>query len=199
MRVDSPLAHTGFTLTAASDNKDLIWDLDAFNQRQRAVDFVMGFENRLCVYSSSVDQLYTNYNIFFPKEEDRKLVILPNPYMPHDTFNGIPERAVTPTGMEIIPGIYQSHPCLFLRIPFRSGTVKYRAVPLQMGLNIVRQKLPPHRPFLPVLMKGDLRELNASTPCLHLHAIHVDRLVEHSTLERSGIQKVIEQRLRQLS
>lgn len=186
-------------MAATSDNKDLIWDLDAFNQRQRAVDFVMGFENKLCVYSSSVEQLYTNYNIFLPKEEERKLVILPNPYMPHDTFNGISSAAVTSTGMEIIPGVYQSRPCLFLRIPFRSGAVKHRAVPLQMGLKIVRQKLPPHKPFLPVLMKGDLRELDASTPCLHLHAIHLDRLAEHSTLERNGIHKVIEQRLRHLS
>lgn len=180
-----------------ADNKDLIWDLDAFNQRQRAVDFVMGFENKLCVYSGSVEQLYTNYNLFFPKEEDRKLVILPNPYMPHDTFNSIPADAVTPTGMEIVPGVYQARPCLFLRIPFRSGTV--RALPLQMGLNIVRQKLPPNKPFLPVLMKGDLRELDATTPCLHLHAIHLGRLEKHSVLERSGIHKVIEQRLRQLS
>lgn len=186
-------------MTATSDNKDLIWDLDAFNQHQRAVDFVMGFENKLCVYSSSVEQLYTNYNIFLPKEEDRKLVILPNPYMPHDTFNGIIEQAVVSTGMEIIPGVYQSRPCLFLRIPFRSGTVKYRSVPLQVGLNIVRQKLPANKPFLPVLMKGDLRELDASTPCLHLHAIRLDRLAEHSALERSGIHKVIEQRLRQLN
>lgn len=182
-------------MSTNSDNKDLIWDLDAFNQRQRAVDFVMGFENKLCVYSASVEQLYTNYNIFFPKEEDRKLVILPNPYMPHDTFNGIPASAVTPTGMEIIPGVYQTRPCLFLRIPFRSGTVKFRALPLQMGLQIVRQKLPAGKPFLPVLMKGDLRELDASTPCLHLHAIHLSRLEEHSALERSGIHKVIEQRL----
>jgi hypothetical protein len=186
-------------VTVTSDNKDLIWDLDAFNQHQRAVDFVMGFENKLCVYSSSVEQLYTNYNIFLPKEEDRKLVILPNPYTPHDTYNGIIESAVTSTGMEIIPGIYQSRPCLFLRIPFRSGTVKYRAVPLQMGLKIVRQKLPVDKPFLPVLMKGDLRALDATTPCLHLHTIHLDRLTEHSVLERSGIHKVIEQRLRQLS
>lgn len=186
-------------MTTTSDNKDLIWDLDAFNQRQRAVDFVMGFENKLCVYSSSVEQLYTNYNIFFPKEDTRKLVILPNPYAPHDTFNGIPESAITPTGMEIIPGVYQSRPCLFLRIPFRSGTVKYRSVPLQMGLDIVRKKLPPNKPFLPVLMKGDLRELDSSTPCLHLHAIHLDRLSDHSILERSGVHKVIAQRLRQLS
>jgi hypothetical protein len=178
-----------------NDNKDLVWDLDAFNQRQKAIDFVLGFENRLCVYSSSVEQLYTNYNIFFPKEEDRKLVILPNPYAPHDTFNNIPTAAVTPTGLTIIPGTLRTKPALFLSIPFRKGTVKYRNVPLQMGIQIVRQQRPPHKPFLPVLMKGDLRELDESTPCLHLHCIHLDKLDEHSSLERSGIQNVIEQRL----
>lgn len=71
------------------DNKDLVWDLDKFNKRKQAQKFVMGFENKLCVFSGSVEQLYTNYNIFFPKEEDRKLVILPNPYAHHDTFHGI--------------------------------------------------------------------------------------------------------------
>jgi hypothetical protein len=181
-------------VSSASDNKDLVWDLDTFNQRKKAVDFVMGFENKLCVYSSTVEQLYTNYNIFFPKEEDRKLVILPNPYSPHDTYNGIPSNAVVPTGMEIIPGLYQEKTSLFLRIPFKSGQVKYRTVPLQFGLKIIKQQRP-NKPFLPVLMKGDLRELDASTPCLHLHAILLDRLQDHSTLERSGIHKVIEERL----
>lgn len=185
-------------VSAADDNKDLVWDLDAFNQRQKAIDFVMGFENKLCVLSGSVEQLYTNYNIFFPKEEDRKLVILPNPYTPHDTFNGIPPEAVSATGLNIIPGILQGKPALFLTIPFRGGANKYRNVPLQMGLRVVRQQRPAHKPFLPVLMKGDLRELNASTPCLHLHAIHLDRLVEHSNLERLGIQRVIEEHLNEL-
>lgn len=184
-------------MSIANDNKDLVWDLEAFNQRQRAIDFVMGFENRLCVFSGSVEQLYTNYNIFFPKEEDRKLVILPNPYAPHDTFNGIPAGAVSATGLNILPGIHQGKPALFLSIPFRGGHSKN--VPLQMGLRVVRQQLPPNKPFLPVLMKGDLRELDASTPCLHLHSIHLDRLIEHSELERKSIQKVIEQRLSKLS
>lgn len=178
----------------SSDNKDLVWDLDSFNQRKKAVDFVMGFENKLCVYSSAVEQLYTNYNIFFPKEEDRKLVILPNPYSPHDTYNGIPSDCVVPTGMEIIPDVHKGKISLFLRIPFKSGQVKYRTVPLQLGLQIIKQQRP-GKPFLPVLMKGDLRELDSSTPCLHLHAILLNRLQEHSTLERAGIQKVIEVRL----
>lgn len=185
-------------MNLANDNKDLVWDLDSFNQRQKAIDFVFGFENKLCVYSGSVEQLYTNYNIFFPREEHHKLVILPNPYTPHDTFNGIPPAAVTPTGLTIMPGLVAGKAALLLKIPFRSGTVKYRSVPLQMGLKIVRQQRPPQRPFLPVLMKGDLRELDESTPCLHLHAIHVDRLYDHSALERSGIQKVIEQRLAEI-
>lgn len=186
-------------MSSANDNKDLVWDLEAFNQRQRAIDFVMEFENRLCVFSGSVEQLYTNYNIFFPKEEDRKLVILPNPYAPHDTFNGLSAEAISATGLNIVPGSHQGRSALFLSIPFRGGQSRYKNVPLQMGLRVVRQQLPPSKPFLPVLMKGDLRELDSSTPCLHLHALHLDRLVEHSELERRSIQKVIEQRLSKLS
>jgi hypothetical protein len=178
-----------------SENNDLVWDLDAFNQRQRAIDFVLGFENKLCVFSNSVAQLYTNYNIFFPREEARKLVILPNPYAPHDTFNGIGDEVVTATGMTIIPGMFKEKPTLFLRIPFKKGPVKHRIIPLQMGLKVVQQQCAPSQPFLPVLMKGDLRELDATTPCLHLHRIHVDRLLSHSGLERSNIEKVIRQRL----
>lgn len=185
-------------MSSDNDNKDLVWDLEAFNQRQKAIDFVLGFENKLCVFSSSVEQLYTNYNIFFPKEEDRKLVILPNPYTPHDTFNGIPPSAVSATGLNIMPGVVGGKLSLLLSIPFRGGANKYRKVPLQMGLRVVRQQRPANKPFLPVLMKGDLRELDASTPCIHLHAIHLDRLVEHSGLERNSIQQVIEQRLGQL-
>lgn len=182
-------------MTQANNNNDLVWDLDAFNQRQRAIDFVMGFENKLCVFSNSVGQLYTNYNIFFPREEARKLVILPNPYAHHDTFNGIPESAITATGMEIIPGIFKDKPTLFLRIPFKQGAVRFRVVPLQLGLRVVQQQCPPEKPFLPILMKGDLRELDASIPCLHLHRIHVNRLREHSTLEKSDIEKIIKKRL----
>ncbi|HEY7884149.1 MAG TPA: hypothetical protein VIC08_04290 [Cellvibrionaceae bacterium] len=178
-----------------NDNKDLVWDLEAFNQRQRAVDFVMGFENRLCVYSPSVEQLYTNYNIFFPKEEARRLVILPNPYAPHDTFNGIPMGAVTPSGMSIVP---DQHARLNLRIPFKQGKTHYRLVPLKLGLQLVSQRLPEGKSFLPVLMKGDLRELDASTPSLHLNYIHLERLPDHSALERSGIKSVIQNHLHSL-
>lgn len=173
----------------ADENKDLVWDLDSFSQRQQAIDFAMGFENKLCVFSGTVGQLYTNYNIFFPKEEDRKLVILPNPYAHHDTYTGIPEEAVSATGLHIIPG--EGGGGVQLTIPFKSGKTRYRKVPLQIGIRLINQRRPESDPFLPVLMKGDLREMDKATPCLHLHRVHLGRLKDHSSLELDGVRKVI--------
>lgn len=177
-----------------AENKDLVWDLDSFAHRARAHDFVMGFENKLCVFSHSVNQLYTNYNIFVPREENRKLVILPNPYAPHDTFNNVDPAALVATGLHIVPGRTPEQP-LQLSIPFKSGNIKHRLVPLQMGIRLVNQQRPASSPFLPVLMKGDLREMDASTPCLHLHALNLGRMGELSSLDRNAIARVIMERL----
>lgn len=179
-----------------TENKDLVWELGGFNQRQRAVDFVMGFENKMCVYSDSVEQLYTNYNIFFPREENRRLVILPNPYAHHDIFNGIPRSAVIPTGLNIIPGDIVQKEGLYLLVPSKSIKSRFRAVPLQTGLRVINQRRPAERPLLPVLMKGDLRELQSKTPCLHLHCLQLHQLDYMSRLEQQSIQKVILENLR---
>lgn len=183
----------------ARQNKDLVWDLNAFRQRQRAIDFVMSFENKICVYSQSVEQLYSNYSLYFPKEENRKLVVLPNPYAHHDTYHGISEDAIVATGLNIVSGALFGKTGTFLTIPFKGGRTRYRAVPLQVGLRVVNQHRPADKPLLPVLMKGDLRELNASTPCLHLHSINLDRLTELSRIERQSIQKVIVERMLSIS
>ncbi|MEK9711259.1 MAG: hypothetical protein VW258_01720, partial [Thalassolituus sp.] len=59
--------------TAQQQNSDLVWDLEKINQHKRAMSFVKQFENRFCVFSSSVRQLYTNYSIFFPEEAHRQM------------------------------------------------------------------------------------------------------------------------------
>lgn len=182
------------------DNKDLVWDLESFNKQQRAQNFVMGFENKLCVYSSNVEQLYTNYNIFFPKEENRKLVILPNPYAHHDTFQGISEEAVKATGLFIVPAEEgNENGSLQMIIPLKSENTKYRRVPLIVGLRLINQKRPSDRPFLPVVMKGDLRELDPNTPCLHLHMLQLSSLPKISSMEVGDIQKVILRCLNELA
>lgn len=177
-------------------NGDLVWDMDDFCQRALATEFVKRFENKICVYSSSVEQLYSNYNIYFPEDENRKMVILPNPYAHHDTFQGVPEAAIRTTGMSILPGELIGKRGLHLSIPFRSGSnKKIRVVPLQAGLRAINNSRPADKPFLPIVMKGDLREIDNRVPSLHLHTIELDKLFSRSALERSGIRQVIASRL----
>lgn len=182
-------------VSGKQENKDLVWDLDAFKQRKIAHEFVLNFENKLCVFSGTVSQLYTNYNIFMPAEENSRLVILPNPYAHHDIFNGIPEAAVKATGLNIVPG---NNGELLLRIPLRTDNNPFREVPLQVGFRLINQRRPQHMPLLPVLVKGDLRELDARTPCLHLHAISLSNLNKLSPMEVNEIRKTILDRMRNL-
>lgn len=179
-----------------NDNKDLIWDLETFKQRKRAHEFVLNFENKLCVFSGSVQQLYTNYNIFMPAEENSRLVILPNPYAHHDIFHGIPESAVKATGLYIVPGGGGE---LMLRIPVRSPESPFRTVPLQVGFRLINQRRPGNMPLLPVLVKGDLRELDARTPCLHLHAVSLSNMTRLSPLELNEIRRTILERIKLLN
>lgn len=178
--------------TDQEPNKDLVWELDRFSQRKRAHEFVLNFENKLCVFSGSVRQLYTNYNIFMPAEEHSRLVILPNPYAHHDIFQNVPDDAVKPTGLYIVPSARGE---LLLRIPLRSKEEPFRSIPLQVGFRLVNQRRPKNMPILPVLVKGDLRELDARTPCLHLHSVVLKSLVTMSELEINDLRRVILDRL----
>jgi hypothetical protein len=183
-------------MSSAEQNKDLVWDLDSFQRRQLAADFIKRFENKLCVYSGSVDQLYTNYHIYFPEEEHRKMVILPEPYAYHDTFQNIPESAVLKTGMNIIPGEVAGKTGLYLTVPVKGAQGRQaKVIALQTALRAINDRRPPDDPFLPVLVKGDLREFQQRMPMLHLHCIQLSRLVRSSQMERNSVRRVIEDKL----
>lgn len=182
------------------ENNDLIWDLNKFALMKVAEDFVMSFENKFCVFSASVEQVYTNYSIFFPREEDRKLIILPNPYAHHDTFNGVPESAIKATGLYVVPANPNDPKGrLNMVMPIRGQAASTRKVPFEVGLKLINSKRPASKPFLPVLMKGDLRELDRRTPCLHLHMISLANMPRLSNMERQDIQRVILKNLQDIS
>lgn len=180
------------------DNPDLAWDLAEIINRKRATEFVMQFETTLCVYSGTVEQLYSNYNIFFPKEEDRRMVILPDPIAYHDTFQGIPPDAVAETGLYIIPGELIDREGLYLTNLMRDRTMARRQVPFELGMRKIFEKRPAEDPFLPVLTKGDLREFEESWPVVHLHRVRLPLLGERSALERKGIHDVVMEKLEEL-
>lgn len=178
-----------------SQNPDLAWDLDDFSDRDRAIDFVMQFESTLCVYSPSVEQLYTNYNMFFPKEFERKMVILPDPNAFHDTFFYIAPEAVVATGLYIIPGELIDKEGLFLANVKEDRTLGGRQIPFEVGMRAIIANRPEDDPFLPVLAKGDLREFDDSWPVIHLHRVKPKVLAEISELDRSSLGNVISEKL----
>ena len=49
--------------------------------------------------------------------------------------------------------------------------------------------------FLPILIKGDLREFDQQMPYLHLHRLQIARLDRLSAFERDDIQSTITRKL----
>jgi len=171
-------------------NEHLVWDLTRLTDHDRATRFAMRFQESLCVYSPPVEQLYTNYEIIVPDDDNRKLIILPNPHAFHDTFSHINPDAVVQTSLFIAP---DKEGKLQLLVPLANGN--RRAMPLAIGLNFIQSKLGADVPFLPVLAKGDLREFKQSMPILHLHRIVLSKVTRHSELEIRAIRKAIQNRL----
>ncbi|MEE8243882.1 MAG: hypothetical protein V3R27_02710 [Pseudomonadales bacterium] len=178
------------------ENPDLAWDLEEFRETDRAQDFVLQFETTLCVYSPSVEQLYTTYNMYFPTSG--KLVILPDPAVFHDTFNFIQPDAVTATGLYIIPGELIDKTGLHLANVNEDRTLGKRQIPFEAGLRSIINKRPDDDPFLPILAKGDLREFEKSWPVLHLHRVRPEALPRLSDLDKSSIASVIAEKLETL-
>ncbi len=184
--------------TSLPTNDDLAWDLDEFSQAERAMDFVRQFEPTLCVYSPSVGQIYSTYNMFFPDDWDRKLVILPDNGAYHDTFYHVDKSSVTATGLNIVPGELLGSTGLFLANVDENRNLGQRQVPFVPAMRAIMAKRPPNDPFLPVLAKGDLRELEQSWPVLHLHRVNPYAIDNMSDLDRTNLTNVILEKLESL-
>jgi hypothetical protein len=183
--------------TTLPENPDLAWDIEGID-RDLAVDFIMQFETTLCVYSASVEQLYSSYNIFFPREYHRRMVILPDPAAFHDTFNGIVPEAVVMTGLYIIPGELIGEQGLYLANVKKDRTLGDRRIPFETGMRTITRNRPADDPFLPVLAKGDLRGFEESWPVLHMHRIKLSELHERSELDRTNTRNVVTEKLESL-
>jgi hypothetical protein len=191
----SSMEHQEVDLNRAQ-NQDLVWDLNSIARRELAERFIKLFENRLCVFSESVHQLYTNYNLHFPSDQGRKMVVLPNPYAFHDTLHGIESQAVRKTGLCVLPGVVLGKPGLLLTTMFKEGGPAPKTMPFKQALaQIISNQKKAGDVFLPIMMKGDLREFNQQMPYIHLHRLQVSRLTRLSTFERDDIQQTITRKL----
>jgi len=180
------------------ENPDLAWDLGSINNKTRARDFVMQFEQTLCVFSRTVNQIYSTYSMHFPRQLDRKLVILPDPNAFHDTFYHISPQSVLATGIYIIPGDLVDRQGLQLANVGKDRKLGQRQVPFEKGVRAIAQKRPESDPFLPILVKGDLREFDSEWPVLHLHRVRLEGLGDRSELERNSVRDTVQEKLEAL-
>jgi len=175
---------------------DLDWDLDAITDRNEAIAFLQRFENRLCIYSSYVEKLYSNYSFVIPENQEGGITILPDEQAWFDTFHDIPADAVEPTGIHILPGETMGYSGLYLKIPGEHRLVASRELPFQDGLKVLINRYRMREDtFLPVLVKGDLREYEARMPSLHVHRLNVAKLQGHSRLNLDSIKGAIAEHL----
>ena len=176
--------------------RDLDWDLDAITDRSEAIAFLQRFENRLCIYSGFVEKLYSNYSFVVPEESQGSITILPNEQAWHDTFHDIPPQAVEPTGIHIMPGEAVGHAGLILKVPGVHPLSPSRELPFHQGLRLLVQRYQKQDDcFLPVLIKGDLREYESRMPSLHLHRINPARLGHLSALSVESVKGAIAEHL----
>jgi hypothetical protein len=181
---------------ARQENQDLVWELDSLGRHELAERFMKLFENRLCVYSESVRQIYTNYLLHFPSESGRRMVVLPTPYAFHDTLSGIESVAIRKTNLCVIPGVALGKEGLLLANMVKEGQRPGKTMPFKRALaQIISNMRQQGKVFLPILMKGDLREFNDQLPYIHLHCLELQRLQEISSFQREDIQRTITQKL----
>lgn len=178
-------------------NTNLVWDLNAFNQYERCARFVNQFKEILCVYSPMVGQIYGNYDVVMPTQDLKRLIILPNPYAYHDIIHNIPEDAISATGIHIVPGELLGRKGIFMTIPFTTsdGQRKQKAMPIISGVKLITQKRGSREALLPVLTKGDLKELKQEFPSLHLHRVNLDKLHGFSDFDKKMLADMIEEKL----
>jgi hypothetical protein len=177
--------------TSEKPASDLVWSLDNISDKEKAASFLRLFERSLCVFSAAVSQLYASYSISQLSQTAGTLVVIPDPYASHDTFQSITEHAVAGTGLFIIPGeaIKKSGGLYLMHRSRKTG--KYNTIPLHDGIRRMSASMADNNPFLPVITNKDLRELPNRAPILHLHRLDIRKLDHLSTFQINDISRTI--------
>ena len=166
---------------------DLHWSLEEMRAKELGKQFLLNLSEFLPVYSPALRQVYADYDTYFTKTA---VVILPDPTDFTKTYSHIPEKSVKATGILLHPtpdGVGVN-----LRLRNHQSTT----LPLDKAFNLIRKQL--RGPFLPVVKRGDLRDFDQLTPCLHLNALALGNADSLSRFERLDIANAMEERVQEL-
>lgn len=172
-----------------TSNKDLVWNLTSISEKRAAVDFFSHLKDAVCVYSPSVEILYTNYEVHPLGDFTNGLVMLPNPEAHHDQFYHISPSAIAGINVSIVPGKPYKQPGFLIQ--FQNGSVEtFKRGLMKLNVLFKRKNLP----FLPVVKRGDLRQVNSFHPSLFLHVVKPSLLDQVSELDKNYLEKAITSR-----
>ena len=166
---------------------DLHWSLEEMRAKELGKQFLLNLSEFLPVYSPALRQVYADYDTYFTKTS---VVILPDPTDFTTTYSHIPEHVVKATGILLHPtpdGV---------GVNMRLRNQRSVTLPLDQAFNIIRRQL--RGPFLPVVKRGDLRDFDQLTPCLHLNALALGTADTLSRFERLDIASAMEARVKEL-
>ncbi|MEX6502456.1 hypothetical protein [Pseudomonas zhanjiangensis] len=176
--------------------RELAWELDAICDRSEALAFLRRFENRLCIYSVFARKLYSRYSLVIPPSDHGDITILPDEQAWQSTYGDIPAQAVEPTGAHILPGEALGHSGLYLKVASENRLVASRELPFHEGLQLLLRRCQSRgEPFLPVLIKEELRTFEGRMPSLHLHRIIPARLGRQALLDIDALQAMLAEQL----
>lgn len=188
-------------LASRFQNRDLVWTLGGKKFSESTFGFLKRFEASLCLFSNTVSQLYSNYEIVHFGHGGTKLVALPNQFAAHDTFNNVDAEAVESTGLYIVPSEI-SKSCagvngLLLLYRCRKNG-KLKTMPLAEGMEKIKRYYLPNEPFLPVMLNRDLRSFKGGVPAMHLHRLATDKMFELSKLQINDISATVNNKMQAL-
>ena len=166
---------------------DLYWSIEEMRAKETGKRFLLNVAQFLPVYSPALRQVYSDYETYFTKTA---VVILPDPTDFTATYSHIPEEAIKATGILLHPtpdGI---------GVNMRLRNNRSVTMPLEKAFTIIRTQL--RGPFLPVIKRGDLRDFDQLTPCLHLNALVPGAADSLSRFERIDIMRALEERTQEL-
>lgn len=181
--------------------KDLIWDLQQIQSPQRAFRFMQAFKTGLCVFSKSVQKVYTNYSVHMPNRAnlgESTLVILPQFQAFHDIVNNISDEAIEATSCRVVPGQAINKQGTFLAGKMK-GCRSASVLPLATAVKAIRMGAYEDGRFLPLLAYGDLKEMpSKNIPYLTLHCINLDKLSHLANFEKDMLERTVLRNLENL-
>lgn len=168
-----------------TENFEILKNLKEIENSAAVFNFLKAFENKLFIYSPSVEKIYLNYSFIFPNKELNNIAILPNHKDEMSKVHNISIKYISKKPyVSVMPADIIDGNGTVVKI-LNSDTInssKYLKIELDIIKKIQDEITNIHgHDFYPIVLTNGIRRLHESLPVIDIY--HLD-LIE---LEKDGI------------